>query len=158
MRQSLLIASAWLNIVALGLWLGATIGIGALVAPAAFRVAPESAGAVVGESLRRLNYLGLGCAAVVLVATALEAMAWRLVPAAIARLALVLAAAGIAWYLGWRMIPTMGALRTAGQSESAEFDRLHTRYELMTKGQFALLLGGALATAAFLAGPRKGEV
>jgi hypothetical protein len=155
MRRYVLIAANWLHIVALGTWFGATVGIGALVAPAAFHVAREQAGLVVGESLRRLNYAGLGCAALVVVATVLEALAWRPAPAAVARLALVAVAAGIAWYLGWQMIPEMETLRAAGQT--AGFERLHTRYEQLTRVQFGLLLGGALVTAALAAGPRKGK-
>jgi hypothetical protein len=153
MQQILLIAAIWLNIVALGLWFGATVGIGALVAPAAFRVAPEQAGLVVGASLERLNYLGLACAAVVVVATVLEALVWRLGASALLRLALVVAAAGIALYLGWRLIPEMETLRTAGQTDG--FDRLHTRYEQLTHAQFGLLVGAALATATHIARPWK---
>src|SRR5712692_1949479 len=111
MRRFVLIAAHWLNIVALGLWFGASVGIGALVAPVAFALARPQAGLVLGESFKRLNYLGLGCAAVVLLAAVMEALAWRLTVAAGARLGLTAAAAGLAAYMAWRMFPVMEALR-----------------------------------------------
>ncbi|MGI4787303.1 MAG: DUF4149 domain-containing protein, partial [Janthinobacterium lividum] len=70
--------------IALALWLGGLVAIGALVAPTAFHVARAApvlagnlaaqnqlAGAVVGGSLRLFNFLCLGCAAVLLAANAL---------------------------------------------------------------------------------------
>jgi len=144
-RTAALVAALWLQIVAIGLWMGAMIGIGALVAPVAFQVAREQAPQVLGASFARLNTLGLACAGVVLAATLLEAVAGRLGAAAWTRLALVAAAAGIAYYLGWHLFPQMEALRSAAPTTA--FDRLHERYEQLGHTQFLLLLGAALATA-----------
>jgi Domain of unknown function (DUF4149) len=139
------VVAAWLHIVAIGLWMGAMLGVGALVAPVAFQLAREQAGTILGESFRRLNYFGLGCAAVVGATTLVEALARRLTRASMVRLALVAGAGIIAWYLGWQVFPKMDALREAGQM--AEFDLLHAHYERLGHAQFLLLLGAALATA-----------
>jgi hypothetical protein len=139
------VVATWLHIVAIGLWMGAMLGVGALVAPVAFQLARDQAGTILGESFRRLNYFGLGCAAVVGATTAVEALARRLTRASLARLALVALAAGIAWHLGWQVFPQMDALRASGQM--AEFDLLHARYEQLGHAQFVLLLGAALTTA-----------
>jgi uncharacterized protein DUF4149 len=156
MRRLIRIAAAWLNIASLGLWFGAAVGIGALVAPVAFRLARPQAGLVLGESFKLLNFLGLGCAAVVLLATVAEALAWRLTRPSVVRLELVAIAAAIAGYLAWGMFPEMEALRAAGRMP--EFDALHRRYEQISAAQLALLLAATLATAAALVGPDKSAV
>lgn len=139
------VIAAWLHIVAIGLWMGAMIGVGALVAPVAFQMAREQAGTILGESFRRLNYFGLGCAAVVGATTLVECLARRIRPASLVRLALVAGSGLIAWYLGWQLFPQLDVLREAGQT--AEFDLLHQRYEQLGHAQFYLLLGAAFATA-----------
>jgi hypothetical protein len=146
-RRLALILSEWLAIVALGLWFGAMIGIGALVAPVAFQLAREQAGAVLGESFQRLNTLGLGCAAVIAAATAVEWLAGSRSRWLLTRLALVAAAAGIVAYLTWSVFPSLELLRAAGATQKPAFDALHLHYEQMAHAQFALLLGAALATA-----------
>jgi hypothetical protein len=140
------VLATWLHVVAIGLWMGAMLGVGAIVAPAAFQLARDQAGTILGESFKRVNYFGLGCAAVVGATTLVEGLARRLTRASHVRLLLVTVAAGIAWYLGWQVFPHMEALRSAG--EMAEFDLLHRRYEQLGHAQFLLLLGASLATAA----------
>jgi len=58
------------ELLALGLWLGADIFLSFVVAPGAFSLLPsrERAGAVVGYALARVHFLGMGLGAVALLA------------------------------------------------------------------------------------------
>src|SRR5262249_28999837 len=102
-RPSWLILARALEALALCLWLGGLVAVGALVAPVAFGVLsrPE-AGRVVGECFRRLNLIGFACAGVLLLALLLEA---AVLPHAHTRLratraVLVLLAVALGLYLG----------------------------------------------------------
>lgn len=161
MRNALPILARWLHTIALGLWLGGLLAIGALVAPTAFgivRLNPafagnptlqaQIAGGIVGGSLRHFNVLCYACGALILVANALL---WPSLPragrtwTALAMLVtLVLLATAL--YQGFGIFPAMDAAQAQGNKSL--FDALHVRYEhLSTQLQFPLLLALALLTA-----------
>ncbi len=155
--HALLVAARSLHLLALALWLGGLVAIGALVAPTAFHVVRSSpalaghmtqqnalAGAVVGGSLRLFSFLSLACAAVLLAANFL------LLPWAVRRRAgayfwtgaclgttLVLLASTL--YLAFGLTPAMDEAQAAGRM--ADFDRMHHGYEhVSTLLQMPLLL------------------
>jgi hypothetical protein len=148
-RPSWLIFARSLEGLALCLWLGGLIAVGALVAPVAFGVLsrPE-AGRVVGECFRRLNLIGFACGGALLLALLLEAAVLRRAHARLraARAALVLAAIALGLYLGVRLFPEMNALRAAGSSPA--FQRLHHLSAQLLSLQMLLLLGELICSAA----------
>ena len=146
----------WLHRVALSLWLGGLVAIGALVAPTAFHVLPHDparAGAIVGGSLRLFNVLCLVCGALMLAADSalLTTRAARRAPA-LGSIALTLLLLALTGYLGWSLFPAMDAAQVQGHM--AVFDGLHHRYERLSGWQLPLLLGlTAAATARDRAAP-----
>jgi hypothetical protein len=147
-----------LHLLALALWLGGLVAIGALVAPTAFhatRTAPALAGnlpqqnalagAVVGGSLRLFNKLDFACAAVLLAANLLllphTSRRWT---GACLGITLVLLASTL--YLVFGLTPAMDAAQAHGAMTA--FDQMHHRYEqLSTLFQMPLLLLLILFTA-----------
>ena len=140
-----------LHTLALAVWLGGLLAIGALVAPAAFhvtRTAPALAGnlplqnalagGIVGGSLRVFSVLTLACAAVLLGSSlALRPVSRRRWTAASLGAALLLLVSALALMFG--LAPAMDAAQ--GRGDWAAFDRLHHAYEqVSTLGQFPLLL------------------
>jgi MFS family permease len=148
-RPSWLILARVLEGLALCLWLGGLIAVGALVAPVAFGVLsrPE-AGRVVGECFRRLNLIGFACGGALLLALLLEAAVWPRAHARLraARAVLVLAAVALGLYLGLRLFPEMNALRAAGSSPP--FQRLHHLASQLLSLQMLLLLAELICSAA----------
>lgn len=147
-----------LHTVALALWLGGLVAIGALVAPTAFHVTralPEFAGnlglqnsvagAVVGGSLRVLNYVCLGCAMLLLLTQAgLFTPANR--RASLACLVTTLLLLASVLYLAFVLTPAMDLAQS--RHEFSAFDQLHHFYEqLSTLLQMPLLLLLALCAA-----------
>ena len=84
----------FLQVLAVGLWVGAAFFVGLLLAPGAFATLPtrELAGNVVGMALGRLHLLGYACGALYLVASAVAArgLAGLMRPAAICVIAMLL--------------------------------------------------------------------
>jgi len=140
-----------LHLLALALWLGGLVAIGALVAPTAFHVTRSApslagnlfqqnalAGAVVGGSLRLFNFVAFGCAAALLAANLL------LLPSAPRRwtgaclgTTVVLLASALS--LAYGLTPAMDLAQAQGRM--ADFDRMHHLYEqLSTLFQMPLLL------------------
>jgi len=128
-----------LHAVALSLWLGGLVAIGALVAPTAFQVTRSHpafagnpalqnaiAGGVVGGSLHLFTFVCYGCGLLLLLANALllrhAHRRWAL--AAIVITCLLL---GTALTLGVSLTPAMDAAQAHG--DRATFDRLHHLYE-----------------------------
>ncbi len=140
-----------LHLLALALWLGGLVAIGALVAPTAFhavRSAPALAGhlpqqnalagAVVGGSLRLFNFLSLACAAVLLAASLLllPSAPRRWTGACLGTTLLLLAST---LYLAFSLTPAMDLAQAQGRM--ADFDRMHHGYEqASTLFQLPLLL------------------
>jgi hypothetical protein len=128
----------------LGLWLGALVFFGAILAPIAFGELPplfqnqaaglHAAGIVVGGSLVRLHWLGLGCGVIFLVVLVLARHHYRqiLPQAALVGLMLLLTA-----YSQFSIIPRMNIARDSigGSIEAVAadnpgrviFERLHQR-------------------------------
>jgi len=145
----LLVLLRTLHLLALALWLGGLVAIGALVAPTAFHVVRSApalaghlpqqnalAGAVVGGSLRLFNFLSLACAAVLLAALLLPSAPRRWTSACLGTTLLLLASA---LYLAFSLTPAMDLAQAQGRM--ADFDRMHHGYEqLSTLFQLPLLL------------------
>ena len=147
-----------LHAVALSLWLGGLVAIGALVAPTAFhltRTLPAFAGnpglqsavagGVVGGSLHLFTYLCCACGLLLLLADALllRLASRRWAAAGMIVTALLLLSA---LYLGFVLTPAMDAAQAQGAM--ASFDRMHHRYEQISSlVQMPLLLLLALCAA-----------
>ena len=151
MHPFLQVSARTLHSLALALWLGGLIAIGALVAPTAFHVTRSApalagnlplqntiAGGIVGGSLRLFNYLTLVCGVVLLVSN------FALRPASNRRwtdacLLTTCVLLGSALLLTFGLTPAMDAAQSRG--DLAAFDRMHHGYEqLSTLLQFPLLL------------------
>jgi len=151
MRPFILIFARALHAVALSLWLGGLVAIGALVAPTAFHVTHTApafagdlplqnaiAGGVIGGSLHLFTFVCYGCGFLLLLANALllrhTARRWTL--AAIVITCLLL---GTALYLGLSLTPAIDTAQAHG--DLATFDRLHRLYEQISSVvQMPLLL------------------
>lgn len=154
------------SLLVLGLWLGALIFFGAILAPVAFGSLPglfpdhaagiHAAGTVVGGSLIRLHYMGLLCGLVFLVFTLILSRFshWHsYTPQAL----LVLVMMVLTAYSQFSIIPEMNTARDSVGGEITAvpennpgrqiFDRLHnlsTRVEgiVLVCGLVAFMLGG----------------
>ncbi len=140
--SALAVAVRWLHAVALSLWLGGLVAIGAVVAPAAFSVLgssnPQLAGRIVGDSLRVFNGVCYVCGGLLLLS---QLLLWTRSPRRPAALCLLttLFLLGTAVYQGQVLFPHMDALQASGQR--AAFDILHRRYEAVSVDvQLPLLL------------------
>lgn len=139
---------------ALALWIGGAIALGALTAPELFRRLPRTdAGAIFGTILRRFSRIRLAAIVVALIAAGVKHFQWERhasSPWIAARWAcLVLLSAIVLYEIGY-LEPVMGRLRGRMRGEDdparAEFMRLHKRSE----GLMKLSLLAAVA-AVFLA-------
>lgn len=151
MRPLVPIIARTLHTVALSLWLGGLVAIGALVAPTAFhvtRTAPAFAGnlplqnaiagGVVGGSLHLFTFACYGCGFLLLLANALllslTPRRWALAATVVICLLL-----GTAFYLGLYLTPMMDAAQAHG--DMTTFDHLHHLYEQISSVvQMPLLL------------------
>jgi Domain of unknown function (DUF4149) len=105
---------------ALGLWLGALVFFGAILAPVAFSQLPalfatpaagiHAAGMVVGSSLQRLHWMGLICGLVFLLALVVARAHYRTI---LPQAALVLAMMALTGYSQFSIIPRMETAREA---------------------------------------------
>ena len=128
----------------LGLWLGALVFFGAVLAPIAFSQLPplfatpaagiHAAGMIVGGSLVRLHWIGLFCGLIFLVVSVLARAHYRtIIPQAVLVLVMMLLTA----YSQFSIIPRMDTARESvgGNVEAVAannpgrqiFDRLHQR-------------------------------
>lgn len=140
--------STALHFLALGLWVGGLVAIAFVVAPTSFQVAPrETAGLVVGDSLRLFGRLELVLGAVALFTAIIcqfvgvwaGRVRWP-------RILALVAMAGLSLFYTQSIYPRMAEIRPAAQSGNVdakgEFDRLH---KLSTRVVGAnLLLGVAV--------------
>ena len=147
-----------LHAVALSLWLGGLVAIGALVAPTAFHVTRTSpafagnlplqnavAGGVVGGSLHLFTFLCYACGVLLLLANGLllrrADRRWALAGMLVSGLLLC-----TALYLGLSLTPAMDAAQARGDLPT--FDRFHHLYEQISSlVQMPLLLLLALCGA-----------
>ena len=151
-----MLALRFAAVLALALWIGGLVALGAFAAPAAFDVlgalgveGRSLAGSVVGETLRRFNLVAYGCAGVVLLSLAVRGVLGprpRRFGMRVAGLFLMIAAAV---YAGAVVAPQIvRAQQTIGVAPSTldptdprriEFGRLHAR---SVSVQLIPLLGG----------------
>jgi hypothetical protein len=133
---------------AVAVWLGGLVALGAIAAPIVFtRVSmPWSADAMTAV-FRRFDLVAMSCAAVLLATEAARAIA-RVPFARVdhARAALSAIAAGAAVYEGSSVAPRIADLHAAGVVRGAgpagiELSRLHDLAETLGKAQVALLVG-----------------
>jgi len=151
MRSAVGLACAWTQQLALALWLGGGIVLGAVSAPATFGLARDAgqtdwsqplyrfAGTALGEGFRRFNSLAMVCAAVALL-TGLAAaglLRWNR-PAAVLAEVLLAGATGGMGFLTVSLFPRMLAERAAGRMEL--FDAGHHAYTQAFGGVLILLL------------------
>jgi uncharacterized membrane protein len=141
LRITILAASAW---VALGLWVGGLLTLGAIVAPVVFGVvpAPTSADAMT-IVFRRFDHLAVACSIVVLgaevgMALVVRAKTLDIVRGAVAVL-MTACALGVAWYAS----PKIAALHAGGalrgfETAGMELERFHRIAEALAKGELAL--------------------
>lgn len=149
LRPFLPLLARTLHAVALSLWLGGLVAIGALVAPLSFITLRGSsiltleqanglAGHIVGGSLYFFNWLCLACGLLLLLANALllrhSRRRWALAAMVVTGLLLATALT-----LGLYVTPAMDAAQAQGNL--AVFDRLHHGYERISSFvQMPLLL------------------
>jgi Domain of unknown function (DUF4149) len=148
----------------LGLWLGALVFFGAVLAPIAFSQLPplfptpaagiHAAGVVVGGSLVRLHWIGLFCGLIFLVVSVLARAHYRTI---IPQVVLVLVMMLLTAYSQFSIIPRMDTARdsvggnvdavAANNPGRQIFDRLHQR-SVHVEGLVLLCgLGALVATA-----------
>jgi Domain of unknown function (DUF4149) len=142
----------FLQFFTLGIWIGAIVYFGAIVAPAAFSVlTADQAGALVGLTLSRLHLMGIVAGIIYLLVTAI----WARSAAALLRPGslLVIAMVVLTFISQFWVMGTMDALRAqmgsvaatpATNNLRASFDRLH---RISVDLELAVLIAGLLAMA-----------
>ncbi len=140
-------ATAIFALVAIALWLGGLVALGAIAAPVVFTVVPHPASAdAMTIVFLRFDLVSMACAAVVLATEAARAMARRTSrPADRWRAALSLLAAAAAVFEGTRVSPRIAALHAGGAirglgSAGEELARLHAVAEGCGKAELGLLV------------------
>ncbi len=136
----------WLHGVALSLWLGGLVILGAVVAPTIFHTIAQNralAGDVFGNCLQVFNAVCLACGGVMLLADLMLWRAWR--GASAFAFVVTLGLLALTGYLGWALFPQMDAAQAHGQA--ALFGHLHTRYERLSLWELPALLLLAAADA-----------
>jgi hypothetical protein len=158
MRTTAAMVLDWLHQLALSVWLGGAVVLGAVSAPAVFGTAKRAgdtewgmplynfAGTALGEAFRRFNYLVLAAGAVMLLAGLLSGVLAGQGPRRLGARALLTGAAwcAAAW-LTWGLYPQLLAARAAGRMDL--FDTLHRTYTTGFTVQMVLLLSAAALTA-----------
>jgi hypothetical protein len=151
-----MVALRYAYVLALVVWLGGMIALGALVAPATFQVlqvrAPEIgralAGELFGQILTRFHYVAYGCGGIMLISMAAIAILGPRPRAFAVRLALIAAMLLIALYSGVIVLRTIDAIQLEvgrlpsllplDDSRRIRFDALH---QLSTRLMFANIAG-----------------
>lgn len=154
MRTFAALALNWLHQIALSVWLGGIVVVGAVAAPAVFRTAKAQghtdmsqplyrfAGEALGEVFRRFNYVVLVAAALMLLAGMTYGLLAGFRPRWVAvRALLTLLAAGIAVWVTFALYPELIRLRDSG--EMTPFDQIHRTYSTAFQVQLVLLLAVA---------------
>ncbi|MEA2746116.1 MAG: hypothetical protein QOI41_259 [Myxococcales bacterium] len=145
--RNVVAAIAAVQLLALAVWAGGLLALGAIVAPIVFRVvpAPTSADAMT-LVFRRFDVVAIVCAAVALVAEAAFAKrGGKVTRGDLARGLCLVAASGLAIAIGAWLSPAIadlhraGAVRAIGESGLA-LERLHHLAEAFAKAEIFLLL------------------
>ena len=144
--RTVVAAIAGVQLLALAVWAGGLLALGAVVAPIVFRVvpAPTSADAMT-LVFRRFDVVAIVCAAVALVAEAAFAVrGGRVLRVDLLRGLCVVVAAGLAITIGAWLSPAIadlhrgGAVRGVGEAGAA-LERLHHLAEGLSKAEILLL-------------------
>ena len=129
----------FLQFLSLGVWVGAALFVGVLLAPGAFATLPtrELAGNVVGMALGRLHLLGYACGAVYLLSSAMAARSVSALarPAAICVIAMLLLTAATQFGVNAKV----GDLREQMRAEFGSVDATPRDHAL--RAQFGRLHG-----------------
>ena len=151
---------AVIQLLALAVWAGGLLALGAIVAPIVFRVvhAPSSADAMT-LVFRRFDAVAIACAAIALVAEAAFAMrGGRVTRLDLARGLCLVVAAGLAITIGAWLSPGIsdlhrgGAIRGSGDA-GLELERLHRLAETLAKSEMVLVLAGFVLSIAKVGRP-----
>lgn len=135
-----------LALMALAIWLGGIVALGACAAPIVFaKVPPPLSGDTMGAIFRRFDTVAMGAAVVLLAAEAVRAFARRGRPSIFDRLrgGASLIIAGCATYVGLVSSPAISALHAAGVTRGvgesgAELERIHHLAEVLGKTEVFL--------------------
>lgn len=134
-------------VIALSIWAGGLVVLGAIVAPAVFGIVPAPASAdAMTIVFRRFDVVAIGCAVVALACEA--ALAWRGGRATridLARAAGAVVAAALAIVEGTYLSPAIEALHRGGAvrgfgDAGLALERLHRQAEAAAKAELVLLL------------------
>lgn len=149
------------QLLALGLWAGGLLALGAIVAPIVFRVVPAPASAdAMTLVFRRFDSVAIACAAVALIAEAAFAVrGGKVTRADLARAACLVIAAALAITIGAWLSPGISGLHRAGAVRGSgdaglALERLHRLAETLAKTEIAFLFAGFALSVAKLARPR----
>lgn len=163
MRRIVLITINSLFLLCAGLWVGATVGIGAIAAPAAFRNLEglerggvPLAGHVVGNALQRLNTVSLVLVGVMVAASIFELFYRRRLNTKkllMVRILVILAAFLVTLYLARVMMPAM--LMEMNPENMDVFRDFHARYRMWAMVQVILGAVVIVLTNAINIGPRR---
>jgi uncharacterized membrane protein len=148
MKTAILSAAIWLHSLALVLWIGGIIIIGAVVAPVAFSSLEKSAaGNIVGASLRRFNQICYFCSAVLILTEIIQLLVlknsdlrdiklWLFIARGVMVISMIL----LLLFLDKSLFNKMDQLQAQGQMDA--FNKAHKQYESLTNVQLSL---GAIA-------------
>jgi hypothetical protein len=143
-------AAAIVAVIALGLWMGGLVALGACAAPMVFSMVPAPwSGDAMGAAFRRFDAVAITCAVVVL---GCEAVRLRLAPTLRrgpatarerARAVFAIVAAGAAIYAGVQVSPKIMALHAAGAIRGLDasgllLEKLHRVAETLGKIEIAV--------------------
>ncbi len=167
MNSIILVVSNWFYFIALALWIGGTIAIGAVVAPVAFRSleSAAAAGAIVGDSFKRFNYIVYVCGVVLALTSIIQVVLnrehsfwgdgdrlWSLLTST--RFVLLFVMISVALYLGMGLTSKMDEVRERASispdtgemlgEEGEQFNRMHREYVNLTRITLLSALGVAL--------------
>jgi len=153
------LALRYAYVLALAIWLGGMVVLGAVVAPVTFQVLQASdptlgrllAGAAFGAILARFHFVAYGCGAILLLTLAAMALLGPRPRGVAARSAIIIAMLGVSTYSGRWVLAEIGAIQqSVGELPSnlpatdprrIRFDELHQR----STGLMMLNLAGAIA-------------
>lgn len=155
--------TASVSLVAVAVWLGGLLALGAIVAPVVFSMVsmPSSADAMT-TVFRRFDLVAMTCAALVLASEAVRAVARvGFAPIDHARAAVGVVAAALAVFEGTHVSPRIAALHAGGAirglgAAGQELSHLHDIAELCGKAEVMLLVALVVLHVVALARGRGG--
>jgi hypothetical protein len=145
------VTGSFLNILLflfLALWIGGMFGFGALYAPVLFRSLPsrDKAGQIAGETLARIDALGLVAGGIVSLVTILQAMEARWAPVDLLRVVIAVAMVGLVLFSAAVIRSRLTAIRAGMGKPIDEFapedpERVeYNRYHKLSTRLYSLVL------------------